>query len=104
MKRPFTAWLFLRIRAYHSDIAETPFASVQDLNSNDRKYAYVVWKLSDDGKHLTLRGVNRIVIPKEKKDSTGIAKFLEENSKNPCLLVDRFAAECDGKIERKMRS
>ena len=28
-------------RAYHSDIAETPFASVQDLNSNDRKYAYV---------------------------------------------------------------
>ena len=74
------------------------------INSNDRKYAYVVWKLSDDGKHLTLRGVNRNVIPKEKKDSTGIAKFLEENSKNPCLLVDRFAAECDGKIERKMRS
>jgi hypothetical protein len=35
-------------RAYHSDVAETPFASVQDLNSNDRKYAYVVWKLSDD--------------------------------------------------------
>jgi hypothetical protein len=24
-------------RAYHSDIAEMPFASVQDLNSNDRK-------------------------------------------------------------------
>jgi hypothetical protein len=26
-------------RAYHSDVAETPFATVQDLNSNDRKYA-----------------------------------------------------------------
>src|SRR6187401_584999 len=25
-------------RAYHSDIAETPFVTVQDLNSNDRKY------------------------------------------------------------------
>src|SRR5262249_10881355 len=37
-------------RAYHSDVAETPFASVQDINSNDRKYAFVVWKLSDDGK------------------------------------------------------
>jgi predicted ribosome-associated RNA-binding protein Tma20 len=36
-------------RAYHSDVAETPFVSVQDINSRDRKYAYVVWKLSDDG-------------------------------------------------------
>src|SRR4029453_15320119 len=26
-------------RAYYSDIAEPPFAGVQDLNSNDRKYA-----------------------------------------------------------------
>ena len=90
MKRPFTAWLFLRIRAYHSDIAETPFASVQDLNSNDRKYAYVVWKLSDDGKHLTLRSVNRNVIPQEKKDSTAIAKFLEEHAKNPDLFGEEI--------------
>jgi hypothetical protein len=73
-------------RAYHSDVAETPFASVQDLNSNDRKYAYVVWNLSDDGKHLRLRSVNRNVIPQEKKDSTAIAKFLEENAKNPDLF------------------
>jgi len=56
-------------RAYHSDIAETLFASVQDLNSNDRKYAYTVWKLSDDGNHLSLRNVNRKVIPKESRDS-----------------------------------
>ena len=40
-------------RAHHSDIEETPFVSVQDLNSNERKFAYVVWKLSDDGKTLT---------------------------------------------------
>ena len=89
MKRPFTAWLFLRIRAYHSDIAETPLASVQDLNSNDRKYAYVVW-LSDDGKHLTLRGVNRNVVPQEKRDSTAIAKFLEEDAKNPDLFGEEI--------------
>src|SRR6476659_2860583 len=37
-------------RAYHSDVAETPCATVQDLNSSDRKYSYVIWKLSDDGK------------------------------------------------------
>jgi hypothetical protein len=46
-------------RAYHSDIGETPFVSVQDINSDDRKYAYVVWKLSDDSKQLRLRSVNR---------------------------------------------
>ncbi len=52
-------------RAYHSDVAETPFVSVQDINSSNRKYAYVVWKLLDDGKRLSLRNVKRTVIPKE---------------------------------------
>jgi hypothetical protein len=73
-------------RAYHSDIAETPFASVQDLNSNDRKYAYVFWKLSDDGKHLTLRNVNRKVIPKESRDSATVAALLTKNASNPELF------------------
>lgn len=77
-------------RAYHSDVAETPFVSVQDINSNDRKYAYVVWKLSDDSKHLTLRSVNRDVIPKAKKNSTGVADFLEENAKNPDLFGEEI--------------
>jgi hypothetical protein len=54
---------------YHSDVAETPLVSVQDLNSNDRKYAYIVWKLSDDSSHLSLRNVSDKVIPKETKDS-----------------------------------
>ena len=73
-------------RAYHSDVAETPFASVQDLNSNDRKYAYVVWKLSDDGKHLNLRNVNRKVIPKESRDSATVAALLTKNARNPELF------------------
>jgi hypothetical protein len=77
-------------RAYHSDVANTPFVSVQDINSNDRKYAYVIWKLSDDSKHLRLRSVNRDVIPKEKKNSTAVAKFLEENANNPDLLGEEI--------------
>ena len=77
-------------RAYHSDVANTPFVSVQDINSNDRKYAYVVWKLSDDSKDLRLRSVNRDVIPKEKKNSTAVAKFLEENANNPDLLGEEI--------------
>ncbi|HEX3232527.1 MAG TPA: hypothetical protein VHQ95_26340 [Pyrinomonadaceae bacterium] len=77
-------------RAYHSDVAEMPFVSVQDINSNDRKYAYVVWKLSDDGKLLTLRNVKSDVIPKEQKDSARIAELLNENAKNPDLLGEEI--------------
>jgi hypothetical protein len=76
-------------RAYHSDIAEMPFASVQDLNSNDRKYAYVVWKLSDDGKRLSLRSVNKL-IPKETKDSAVVAALLTKNARNPELFGEEI--------------
>jgi hypothetical protein len=73
-------------RAYHSDVAETPFASVQDLNSNDRKYAYVVWNLSDDGKHLSLRNVNNKVVPKETRDPAAVVALLTKNARNPQLF------------------
>lgn len=77
-------------RAYHSDVAETPFVSVQDINSSDRKYAYVVWKLSDDGKSLSLRNVQSKVIPKEQKDSARVAELLKENAKNAELFGEEI--------------
>ena len=77
-------------RAYHSDVAETPFASVQDLNSNDRKYAYVIWKLSDDGKRLTLRNVSNKIIPKGTKDSATVAALLKKNARNPELFGEEI--------------
>jgi hypothetical protein len=76
-------------RAYHSDVAEMPLASVQDLNSNDRKYAYVIWKLSDNDKRLSLRSVNK-VIPKETKDSGTVAALLTKNARNPELLGEEI--------------
>ena len=83
-------------RVYHSDVAEMPFASVQDLNSNDRKYAYVVWKLSDDGKNLRLQSVNDKVVPKETKDSAGVVALLTKNARNPEL----FGEEIEFKKEK----
>jgi len=77
-------------RAYHSDVAETPFASVQDLNSNDRKYAYVVWKLSGDGKRLTLRNVNNKIIPRETRDSSTVAALLTKNAHNAELFGEEI--------------
>jgi hypothetical protein len=77
-------------RAYHSDVAETPFVSAQDINSRERKYAYVVWKLSNDGKRLSLRSVQSTVIPKEQKDSARVAELLKENTKNPELFGEEI--------------
>jgi len=77
-------------RAYHSDVAEIPFATVQDLNSSDRKYAYVVWKLSNDGKNLSLRSVSEKVIPKGTKDSATIVALLTKNAGNPELLGEEI--------------
>ena len=77
-------------RAYHSDVAETPFASVQDINSNDRKYAFVVWKLSDDGKRLSLRNVSDKVIPKETRDSATVVALLGKNAHNPALFGEEI--------------
>ena len=77
-------------RAYHSDVAEMPFTTVQDLNSSDRKYAYVVWKLSDDGKHLSLRNVSDKVVPKETKESHTVAALLTKNASNPELFGEQI--------------
>ena len=77
-------------RAYHSDVAQTAFASVQDLNSNDRKYAYVIWKLSDDGRNLRLRSVNDKVVPKETKDSDTVVALLTKNAGNPGLFGEEI--------------
>ena len=83
-------------RAYHSDVAETPFATVQDLNSSDRKYAYVVWKLSDDGKHLSLRNVSDKVISKEIRDSGTVAALLTKNASN----LELFGEQIEFKKEK----
>ena len=83
-------------RAYHSDIAETPFATVQDLNSSDRKYAYITWKLANDGKNLRLRSVNDKVVPNETKDSAGVVALLTKNASNPGL----FGEEIEFKKEK----
>ena len=77
-------------RTYHSDVGETAFATVQDLNSNDRKYAYVVWKLSDDGKHLSLRNVSDKVISKEIKDSGTVVALLTKNASKPELFGEEI--------------
>jgi hypothetical protein len=82
-------------RAFHSDVAKTPFISVQDIDSTDRKYTYLTYKLSDDGQRLVLRAVKTEVVPSETKDPVSVQKLLEKNLRNPELLGDegRFIKE-----------
>jgi hypothetical protein len=77
-------------RAYHSDVADISFVSVQDLNSKDRKFAYVLWKLSDEGKNLRLRNVNDKIVPKETKDSATVVELLTKNTRNPELFGEEI--------------
>lgn len=75
-------------RAFHSDVGKTSFISAQDIDSADRKYAYLAYKLSDDGKRLDLRAVNTKVIPKETKNSVKVQKLLKINLQRAELFED----------------
>lgn len=73
------------LRASHSDVAKTSFLSVQNIESNDRVYFYIAWKLSDDGKRLGLRAID--LVPRETKDSASVQRLLKKELNNPELAV-----------------
>ena len=75
-------------RAFHSDVGKTSFISAQDIESTDRKYVYLAYKLSDDGKRLDLQAVNTKVIPKETKNSVKVQKLLKTNLQSAELFGD----------------
>jgi hypothetical protein len=83
-------------RAYHSDLADTPFVSVQKLEADKPQYAYWAWKLSDDGT-LSLRNVNDKLIPDDTKDSATMRKLLKKNLQNPALFGDEIQMTKDKK-------
>jgi hypothetical protein len=75
-------------RIFHSDFADTAFVSVQDLNSEERKYAYYAWTLSADGKELRVKIVSTNVVPEETKGREALQKLLQANLANPKLYGD----------------
>ena len=75
-------------RAYHSDFAGASFVTVQDLNGLDRKYAYLKYALSPDGKKLTAWAVNSDTVPKTLRTSGEARRLLRQNIANPRLYVD----------------
>jgi len=77
-------------RAFHSDFAGTAFVSVQDLNSDDRKYVYYRWQLSADGTQLTLQPVSNKVVPEATKGQAALQQLIRQNLTNPKLFGDEI--------------
>jgi hypothetical protein len=77
-------------RAFHSDFAGTAFLSVQDLNSDTRKYLYFAWSLSEDGNQLSLKGINTKVIPESTKSANEVQRLIKAQLKNPALFRDEL--------------
>jgi hypothetical protein len=75
-------------RAWHSDVADIPFITVQNLDSPQRKYSYFRWTLSDDGKGITLHRVNSKLIPEDTRDSATVVNILRANVGNSKLFED----------------
>ncbi len=50
----------------------------------------MVWKLSDDGKHLSLRNISDKVISREIRDSDTVAALLTKNASNPELFGEEI--------------
>ena len=73
-------------RAYHTDVAGLPLISVQNLNDSERKWLYVVWKVSSDGNELSMRAVSTSLVPDGTREA--IVKAIEANRDNPKLFND----------------
>ena len=90
------------VRAYHSDLAKTPFITAQPLDENapespkpgspktessNPQYFYFVCTLSDDGV-MHLKSVSDKLIPTETKSSATVRRLLKKNLLNPALFDD----------------
>ena len=80
-------------RAWQSDVAGTPFFTIQSLDATQpdglAKYTYSSWKLADDGT-LHGRAVNDKIIPDTTSSPAKVQKLLRANLKNPELLGEEI--------------
>ena len=75
-------------RAHHSDVAGMPLMSVQNLNDAERKWVILEWKLSEDGKRLTIRAIRTELVPETTKDRETLVQLIEANRDNPKLFSE----------------
>jgi hypothetical protein len=79
----YSGFLF---QAFHSDISDVPFLSVQELETDARSYSYLTYRVSEDGTKLYLRLVSAEIVPSETSSPAAVQKLLKQNLQNPALF------------------
>ena len=74
-------------KAFHSDWAGLSFISVQELETPERSFTYLVYRTSDDGTKLYLRLVNKEVIPENARESASVRSLIKANLQEPELFL-----------------
>ena len=75
-------------RMIHTDLGDLRILSVQELESADRRYVYLRWRLTPDGKELHLNGVNTRVIPTSLPSARAVRRAMKKNRSNPDLFTE----------------
>jgi len=74
-------------RAWHSTVAGLDLVTVQEIETPKRKYFYLGYALSEDGRRLTLRVVNDKVIPDETGDTARVQQLFAQYARDPALFT-----------------
>jgi hypothetical protein len=74
--------------AFHTDFANTPFVSVQDLNTPERLYLFFTATVSIDGRQLTVQTLSTKVVPSATKGRGALQKLIKANLANPALFEE----------------
>lgn len=74
-------------KAFHSDFAGVSFVSVQELETPERSFTFLAYRMSDDGTKLYLRLVNKEVIPENARTLQTVQSLLKANLQEPELFL-----------------
>ena len=74
-------------RAFHTDHAGLSLMAAQELDPAPGRFAHVAWKLSDDGRQLTLRLVRDSILEERGIDRVSLQRAIAEHRDHPDVLL-----------------
>lgn len=73
-------------RAHHSEVGGMPLVSLENIDDAKGQWTYLTWQLSESGKILTVRNVDKKLVPYETANAAAAQKLLAANRDNPALF------------------
>jgi hypothetical protein len=75
-------------RGWHTSVEGAAYVTLQSIDREPSKYAYVTYRVSEDGRRLEVRFVRDGVVPKTIMDSTAMRRAIAKHSGDSALLSD----------------